>query len=52
MRITLIYDNTIYKPNLEADWGFSCLLEVENTSKILFDTGTNGKILLIDTLHD
>ncbi len=46
MRITLIYDNTIYKPNLEADWGFSCLLEVENTPKILFDTGTNGKILL------
>jgi 7,8-dihydropterin-6-yl-methyl-4-(beta-D-ribofuranosyl)aminobenzene 5'-phosphate synthase len=46
MRITLIYDNTIYKPNLEADWGFSCLVEVDNAPKILFDTGASGKILL------
>ncbi|MEA1928136.1 MAG: MBL fold metallo-hydrolase [Candidatus Auribacterota bacterium] len=46
MRITLIYDNEVYQEGLEADWGFSCLVEVENTPKILFDTGTRGSILL------
>lgn len=46
MKITLIYDNTAYKKDLEPDWGFSCLVEVENAPRILFDTGTNGKILL------
>lgn len=46
MKVTIIYDNTVYKEGLQADWGFSCLVEVENTSKILFDTGTNGSILL------
>ena len=46
MKITIIYDNTSFKKNLQADWGFSCLVEVEDTPKILFDTGANGKILL------
>ncbi len=46
MKITLIYDNVVYKQGLRADWGFSCLVEIENTPKILFDTGTNGSILL------
>lgn len=46
MKITLIYDNEAYKEGLQADWGFSCLVEIENTPKILFDTGTNGSILL------
>ena len=46
MKITIVYDNTTSKADLQADWGFSCLVEVENTSKILFDTGTDGKILL------
>ena len=46
MKVTIIYDNEIYKKGLAADWGFSCLVEVENTGKILFDTGTNGSILL------
>ncbi|HDI06680.1 MAG TPA: MBL fold metallo-hydrolase [Candidatus Aenigmarchaeota archaeon] len=45
MRITLIYDNEVYKEGLEADWGFSCLVEAEN-KKILFDTGASGRILL------
>lgn len=45
MKITLIYDNEA-RDDLEADWGFSCLVEVENTPKILFDTGANGSILL------
>ncbi|MEA1939831.1 MAG: MBL fold metallo-hydrolase [Candidatus Caldatribacteriota bacterium] len=46
MKLTIIYDNTIFKPGLQSDWGFSCFVEVENTPKILFDTGTSGKILL------
>jgi len=46
MKVTIIYDNEVYKEGLVADWGFSCLVEVKNTPKILFDTGTNGSILL------
>jgi len=46
MKITIIYDNEAYKKDLKADWGFSCLVEIENTPKILFDTGGNGSILL------
>ncbi|MCK4360044.1 MAG: MBL fold metallo-hydrolase [Candidatus Cloacimonetes bacterium] len=45
MKITLIYDNTVYKQGLKADWGFSALIEKDNL-KILFDTGANGSILL------
>jgi len=46
MKITIIYDNEAYKKDLKADWGFSCLVEIENTPKILFDTGANSSILL------
>jgi len=46
MKITIIYDNTAFREELQADWGFSCLVETENTPKILFDTGGNGRILL------
>lgn len=46
MRVTIIYDNTAYDKRLQADWGFSALIEVPNTPTILFDTGANGKILL------
>jgi 7,8-dihydropterin-6-yl-methyl-4-(beta-D-ribofuranosyl)aminobenzene 5'-phosphate synthase len=46
MKITLIYDNEVFREELEADWGFSCLVEVEDTPRILFDTGTSGSILL------
>jgi len=46
MKITILYDNDVYKEGLRADWGFSCLVEIENTPTILFDTGTNGSILL------
>jgi len=44
MKITIIYDNEVYKKGLKSDWGFSSLVEVENTPGILFDTGTNGSI--------
>ncbi len=46
MKITIIYDNTAFRKDLQADWGFSALVETKNTPKILFDTGGNGKILL------
>ena len=46
MKITLVYDNEVHKKGLQADWGFACLVEVENTPTILFDTGATGSILL------
>jgi len=46
MKVTIIYDNEVYKKGLKSDWGFSCLVETENAPRILFDTGANGSILL------
>ena len=46
MKVTLIYDNDVYKKGLKANWGFSCLVEVEGAPKILFDTGADGYTLL------
>ena len=46
MKITIVYDNEVPKTGLMADWGFSCLVEVEGAGKILFDTGAKGSILL------
>ncbi len=45
MKFTIIYDNKVWKKGLKADWGFSCLVKV-NEEEILFDTGANGSILL------
>lgn len=46
MKVTIIYDNEVRKQGLKADWGFSCLIEGQNTPPILFDTGARGSILL------
>ena len=46
MRITIISDNTIYKQGLKREWGFAALVEIENTPRILFDTGASGSVLL------
>lgn len=46
MKITLLYDNETFKKGLKSDWGFSCLVEIGDAPKILFDTGANGSILL------
>jgi 7,8-dihydropterin-6-yl-methyl-4-(beta-D-ribofuranosyl)aminobenzene 5'-phosphate synthase len=46
MKITLVYDNEVYSEGLRSDWGFSCLVEIENSPKVLFDTGADGSILL------
>jgi len=45
MKITIIYDNTASRIDLQADWGFSALVGIKER-KILFDTGANGRILL------
>ena len=46
MKITIVYDNEVKQPELKADWGFSCLIEVQDTPAVLFDTGADGSILL------
>jgi len=45
MKVTIIYDNTVFMEDVQSDWGFSALVEAGET-KILFDTGANGTILL------
>ena len=43
LRITYLYDNTLYVPGTTADWGFACLIEGHGHT-VLFDTGTNPDI--------
>jgi len=43
MKITILYDNNAH-PGFESGWGFSCL--VENSQRILFDTGDDGQKLI------
>jgi len=47
MKLTILYDNEIYKKDigLQSDWGFACLIESEYDT-VLFDTGAKGEILL------
>ena len=44
LTITIIYDNEAWNQGLQADWGFSCLVQAYGR-KILFDTGARGDIL-------
>jgi len=43
--ITIICDNYITRDDLEASWGFSCLIK-DGGKNILFDTGGDGIVLL------
>lgn len=43
MKLRIVYDNEA-KGVLKSDWGFSCLIEVEDRN-ILFDTGASGDVL-------
>ena len=45
MKVTIIYDNTAFRPDLKANWGFAALVEAHGR-RILFDTGTRGALLL------
>lgn len=49
LKISIVYDNTAL-PGFKADWGFSALIEFNDTPTILFDTGANGEILL-ENMH-
>lgn len=44
MRLRILYDNEAI-PEFLSDWGFSCLIELDDR-KILFDTGKDGRVLL------
>jgi 7,8-dihydropterin-6-yl-methyl-4-(beta-D-ribofuranosyl)aminobenzene 5'-phosphate synthase len=45
LRITIVYDNTVYDSRLKAEWGFAALVEYGGHT-LLFDTGGDGSILL------
>lgn len=45
MKVTIVYDNTSARDDLEADWGFSALVTAHGR-RLLFDTGAKGSILL------
>jgi 7,8-dihydropterin-6-yl-methyl-4-(beta-D-ribofuranosyl)aminobenzene 5'-phosphate synthase len=42
--LTIVYDNYKHDERLQAEWGFSCLIETAGQS-ILFDTGGDAKVL-------
>jgi len=46
MKITIVYDNCLGKEGLRTGWGFSALIEAENSPPLLFDTGGDGDTLL------
>lgn len=45
MKVTIVYDNTVFEGKLQSDWGFSAVVEA-GAATILFDTGAQGSILL------
>ncbi len=45
IRLTTLYDNYLFKPELKTGWGFSCLIETAERN-ILFDTGADSATLL------
>ncbi len=45
VKLTIVFDNIGYLPDMETEWGFACVIETDQDT-ILFDTGNNGSILL------
>jgi len=45
LKLTIVYDNYAYDRRLQADHGFSCLIEGLDKT-LLFDTGGNGSIVM------
>lgn len=43
--ITIVFDNYPFRDDLKTLWGFSCYIETPK-NRILFDTGSNGRVLL------
>jgi len=45
VKVTVIYDNFVHRQGMEADWGFSLLIEAIDKT-ILFDTGTKPELMM------
>jgi 7,8-dihydropterin-6-yl-methyl-4-(beta-D-ribofuranosyl)aminobenzene 5'-phosphate synthase len=45
LKVTIVYDNTSLHEDLQADWGFACVIDTGN-ERLLFDTGGNGHLLI------
>ncbi len=45
LKITILFDNYAYLPDFPTLWGFSAYIETR-AHNILFDTGSNGRVLL------
>ena len=45
VKLTIVYDNNSYDQELTTSWGFSCLVEIKDTT-VLFDTGGDATILV------
>lgn len=43
--ITIVFDNYPFRDDLKTLWGFSCYIQAPKNT-ILFDTGSNGRVLL------
>ena len=43
--LSIVFDNYPCNPDLQSLWGFACLIEMAGQT-ILFDTGSNGRVLL------
>jgi 7,8-dihydropterin-6-yl-methyl-4-(beta-D-ribofuranosyl)aminobenzene 5'-phosphate synthase len=46
VKLTVVYDNEVISRGLKSAWGFSAVIETEQASPILFDTGGDGSVLL------
>jgi 7,8-dihydropterin-6-yl-methyl-4-(beta-D-ribofuranosyl)aminobenzene 5'-phosphate synthase len=46
MRFITLFDNYKHKEDLESLWGFSCFIELDTGKNLLFDTGSDGRVLL------
>jgi len=45
IRLSIVFDNDLYNPDLKPLWGFACFIETAGQT-LLFDTGSNGRVLL------
>ena len=49
LRVSIVVDNTVYRPGFLAEWGFAALVEAESggrVTRLLFDTGSSSEALL------
>ncbi|ADV46493.1 MBL fold metallo-hydrolase [Nitratifractor salsuginis] len=46
MKLTILFDNVPFREDMQPLWGFACWVEDEGKAPWLFDTGSNGRVLL------